>query len=163
MIDPLKLPDHIRPGSKFEIGSFTFEKEDVLRFANAWDPQPFHTDEEAAKNSLLGGLCASGWHTVSVWMKLQRAHLARQTEKLKRDGKEIPEFGPSPGMRNVKWIRPVYVGDCITYANEIIDIRASGSRPPWHIMRSKVQARNQHGKDVMTFNSSVFLRINQTQ
>ena len=163
MTDMPNLPDHIRPGSEFEIGSFVFEKDDILRFANAWDPQVFHTDESAAKESLLGGLCASGWHTVSVWMKLQRKALARQAEILSDQGKNAPEFGPSPGMKHVKWMHPVYVGDRITYKNEILDIRASGSKPGWHIMSSRVYAANQNGKTVMTFDSAVFLKLEKAQ
>ncbi len=163
MINHENLPNHICPGNRIEVGDFVFEKEDVLRFARAWDPQPFHTDEDAAKNSLLGGLCASGWHTVSVWMKLQRASIARHNEQLKSEGKAFPEFGPSPGMKHIKWLKPVYVGDRISYVNEIVDCRASGSKPGWYIMQSKVKATNQHGKDAMTFESAVFLRLISSQ
>lgn len=154
-----QLPDYISPGSKIEIGSHLFTKEDIIRFASAWDPQLFHTDEKAAKKSLLGGLCASGWHTASVWMKLQRDSIARQAERLKALGETPPEFGPSPGMKHLKWIRPVYVGDVITYTNEILELRESGSMPGWHIMKSKVFAENQDGHPVMTFESAVFLRL----
>jgi len=163
MINIENLPDHIRPGSRFEIGEFLFTREDILKFANAWDPQLFHTNEEAAKNSLLGGLCASGWHTASVWMKLQRASISQHAARMKDQGLHPPEFGPSPGMKHIRWHRPVFVGDRISYANEIEDIRESSSKPGWFIMTSKAFATNQHGEAVMTFDNAVFLRLNTTQ
>lgn len=161
MNDFSDIPFHIRPGEPFEIGSYTFEKTDVVTFATAWDPQPFHTDEEAAKSSLLGGLCASGWHTVSIWMKLQRAHLERRLEELSKQGVKGPEFGPSPGIKRLKWIRPVMVGDTITYINQVLGLRASNSKPGWHIMNSMISAVNQNKEPVMSFESSVFLRLGE--
>lgn len=155
------LPEYIKPGASFEIGSYTFERDEILRFANAWDPQEFHTDEEKAKSSLLGGLCASGWHTVSVWMKLQRKAIAAKAEALAKAGKPVPEFGPSPGMKHLKWIKPVYMGDTVTYTNSIHTLRESSSRPGWSIMQSSVEAKNQNNETVMTFQSAVFIKPTQ--
>ena len=153
------LPEYIRPGISFEIGSFEFSAKNIIEFASLWDPQDFHTDAEKAKNSLLGGLCASGWHTASVWMKLQRKSLAKQKEILESKGEAAPEFGPSPGMKRLKWIKPVYAGDTISYKNKIHSVRISNSKPGWHIMESSVEAVNQHNEPVMTFSSAVFLKI----
>ncbi len=152
------LPEYIRPGAEFDIGTYTFTKDEIIRFASAWDPQPFHVDREEAKSSLLGGLCASGWHTVSVWMKLQRKAIAAKANALADTGQPVPEFGPSPGMQNIKWIKPVFVDDTITYTNSIHGLRESGSRPGWSIMQSSVSAKNQRGDTVMTFNSAVFIK-----
>lgn len=154
-----QFPEHIRPGSTFEIGSFQFLPEDIIRFAKAWDPQIFHTDAEKAEKSLLGGLCASGWHTASIWMRLQRDSVAERNAELIENGLPYPEFGPSPGMKNLKWLRPVYAGDTITYRNVIVDLRNSGSKPGWHIMSNHVEATNQNGELAMSFDSAVFLRI----
>ena len=153
------LPEYIRPGSSIEIGSFEFSAEDIIKFASQWDPQVFHTDAEKAKNSLLGGLCASGWHTASVWMKLQRKSLAKQKAILESNGEIAPEFGPSPGMKHLKWMKPVYAGDTISYKNKIHSVRISNSKAGWHIMESSVEALNQHNEPVMTFSSAVFLKI----
>jgi acyl dehydratase len=153
------LPKHIRPGSSFGIGSHTFLSDDIIRFAKSWDPQPFHTNAEKAKESLLGGLCASGWHTVSIWMKLQRVAIADRHAEIIKAGEQPPEFGPSPGMRNIKWLVPVFAGDTITYSNNIESIRESGSKPGWSIMSNHVCAKNQHGKTVMTFSSAVFIKL----
>ncbi|MDJ0614194.1 MAG: MaoC family dehydratase [Rhizobiaceae bacterium] len=154
-----EIPDHIRPGNRIEIGDFLFTGENILRFAKEWDPQIFHTDSIKAKDSLFGGLCASGWHTISVWMKLQRAASKIQAGKLRSEGKPVPEFGPSPGMKHIKWIKPVFAGDRISYANEITGLRKSGSMPDWWVMTSKVQALNQNGEPVMTFDNAVFLKL----
>ena len=153
------LAEHFPPRGSFEIGSFQFAAEDIIAFASAWDPQDFHVDAEKARNSLLGGLCASGWHTVSIWMKLQRKSLAKQTATLVKSGKTPPEFGPSPGMKHLKWIKPVYAGDTITYTNTVSSIRQSKSKPGWHIMQTSVEAVNQHFEPVMSFESAVFLRL----
>lgn len=153
-----KLPEFIRPGSSFEIGDYTFSANEIIRFAKAWDPQEFHTDEEKAKSSLLGGLCASGWHTVSIWMKLQRKAIAEKTKILQEAKMPVPEFGPSPGMKHIKWIKPVHADDTITYTNSIHSLRESKSRSGWSIMQSSVEAKNQHSATVMTFESAVFIK-----
>lgn len=158
MTDATVLPPFLRPGESFDIGEYQFTREEVIRFAKSWDPQVFHVDEELAKESLLGGLCASGWHTVSVWMKLQRRATAARSAELAAKGKPIPEFGPSPGMKHLRWIKPVYVDDTITYTNTIHDMRKSGSQPDWYIMRSSVSAKNQNDVVVMTFESAVFIK-----
>lgn len=159
MSAPENLPDHLTPGNRIEIGQYKFEAEDIITFANAWDPQVFHTDEQKAKQSLLGGLCASGWHTLSIWMKLQRKAAANMAKQIENSGLKPPEFGPSPGIRHLKWLKPVYSGDTIAYANEILSLRASNSKPGWHIMQSIIHATNQNGKPVMRFDSTVFIRF----
>lgn len=159
MTDYSHLPENVRPGSRFVIGSYTFREDEILRFARAWDPQPFHTDKEAAKGSILGGLCASGWHTVSVWMKLQRKYTAETFEAFSKSGNPLPEFGPSPGMSHVKWMKPVMVNDTITYENEIVAMRHSNSKPGWSLMSSRVHATNHNGEKVMQFDSAVFIRV----
>ena len=155
----VEIPDFIRKGSEYEIGSYTFTAEKIIEFATAFDPQHFHMDHEAAGKSMFGGLCASGWHTTSVWMKLQRKATATHVTRLKKEGKAWPDFGPSPGMENLKWLKPVYANDTITYTNKIMGIRRSDSKPDWWIMSNFSRGENQHGDRVMQFDSSVFLKI----
>lgn len=153
------IPDFLRTGAVTCIGSHTFEAEEIIRFAKKYDPQPFHVDPELAKASLFGGLCASGWHTVSVWMKLQRRSVAQNTERLRNMGASYPEFGPSPGMKRLRWLRPVFAGESITYSNRILEIRPSGSKPGWWLMTNEAWAENPDHIEVMRFESAVFLRI----
>lgn len=155
------LPDFLQPGFEAEIGSHTFTAEEIIRFAKAYDPQPFHVDAEAAKSSLFGGLCASGWHTASVWMRKQRDFAARrETELLKANpNATMPEFGPSPGFSNLKWVLPVYAGQTVTYSNRNIGIRKSGSKPGWWLLSVEHQGHNEAGKRVITFESVVFLKF----
>ena len=154
-----KLPEHIRPGSRYSIGSHTFEADKIIEFATKWDPQPFHTDAEKAKNSLFGGLCASGWHTASIWMKLQRKATELRAKEAQSRGETLPEIGPSPGMRKLRWLKPVFAGDTVKYFNEIKSLRASSSKPEWYIMSSTIEAFNQNEELVMSFDSTVFLKL----
>ena len=135
-IDP-QLPSFMVPGAIAEIGSHTFEAEETIRFASAFDPQPFHLEEDAARASVFGRLSASGWHTVSIWMRKQRDHHAKSMAERAAKGLPMPEFGPSPGFTNLKWLKPVFTGDTITYFNETISCRASQSKPGWYVLTAR--------------------------
>lgn len=156
--NPNNLPHSMIPGWKGEIGSHTFTSEEIITFAKAYDPQPFHMDPEAAKNSLFGGLCASGWHTASIWMRKQRDYVKATMSERAAQGLPIPEFGPSPGFTNLKWIRPVFAGDTVTYANEILSCRPSQSKPGWYVMTARQSGKNQHDQPVISFESMVLLK-----
>ena len=106
-------------GQRREVGSFTFTAEDIKRFATQFDPQRFHLDEEAGRNSLFGGLAASGWHVGSVCMKLLVADGQRQAKEAAARGETVAVWGPSPGFRELRWIKPVLAGDTIAFASEI--------------------------------------------
>ncbi len=151
-------PELFRPGKKLQLGSHTFAADEIIRFASKFDPQPFHVDAEAARKSVFGALCASGWHTLSVWMKLLRGQTDRiLKENPSRSGGYNFRFGPSPGFDNLKWHKPVFAGDTISYQNEVISIRPSASRPPWHIMQVATSGTNQHGDMVISFESTVLI------
>jgi acyl dehydratase len=137
-------------GDRRELGRYTFSAADIKQFASRYDPQPFHTDEEAAARSHFGGLVASGWHTASIFMKLQARVIAERRQDLARTG-------PSPGFRNLRWPKPVFAGDTLTYSSEVINKRELASRPQWGIIFSRVTALNQHGDVVFEFEASVFL------
>jgi len=154
-----ELPDYMQPGWKAEIGRHTFSPEEIITFARAYDSQIFHIDAEAAKSSVLGGLCASGWHTASVWMRKQRDYMAQKHADMLAEDLPVAEFGPSPGFQNLRWTRPVYAGDTITFFNETLDCRASNSKPGWYILSTRSSGENQNGDLVIDFNSSVFLKF----
>ena len=150
--------DDIVIGEPVEIGTHFFTAEEIVRFARAFDPQPFHLDAEAAKASLFGGLCASGWHTTAVFMKLNVAFMAATAARRAAEGLDEPQWGPSPGVRNIKWLRPVYAGDRITYRTTATAKRLSQRRHGWAVIDSHVDAETQDGKAALGFDASVFLR-----
>src|SRR5262245_44632562 len=94
-------------GMQREFGSFTFTAEDIKRFAAQFDPQRFHLDEEEGRNSLFGGLAASGWHVAAVCMKLLVADGQRLAREAVARGEKVAVGGPSPGFRELRWIKPV--------------------------------------------------------
>jgi acyl dehydratase len=142
-------------GTKASLGKQTFTRDAIIEFARQYDPQPFHVDEEAANNSLFGRLAASGWHTASAWMK----HLVEGRKKFAgeraRDGEPIPQPGPSPGFTNLRWHRPVYADDTISFATELADKRVT-SRPGWGLIFSRNTGTNQDGVLVYEFTGSAF-------
>jgi acyl dehydratase len=153
----MKFFEDIVVGERHELGSHTFTADDIKRFASAFDPQPFHLDEAAAEKSHFGGLIASGWHTVSVWMKLNIRELQRQNDERVAAGERVARMGPSPGFDELKWLRPVYAGDTIAYSFEVTSKKESRSRPEWGMVNFKNAGVNQKGEAVLTFNGHVFV------
>jgi acyl dehydratase len=153
----MKFFEDIALGERAELGVHTFTADDIKRFARKYDPQPFHLDGEAAARSHFGALCASGWHTASVWMRLMVDHQRREDEARRGRGEAVASLGPSPGFRELKWLKPVYAGDTVTYATEIVDKRASNSRPGWGLMSIRNTGVNQKGEPVISFISVAFI------
>ena len=149
--------EDIRIGERHETGRHTFSADEIKRFARLYDPQPFHVDEEAAARSHFGALCASGWHTAAVCMRFLVERRDRVIAELQARGEPVAVWGPSPGFRELKWLKPVYVGDTITYTTEIIDTRASKSRPQWGLMTIRNTGVNQKGEPVISFVSVAFV------
>ncbi len=144
-------------GERVELGKHTFTAQDIKAFAESYDPQLFHLDQEAAARSHFGALCASGWHTAAVWMKLFVAYKHRLADEMRARGEPVARHGPSPGFRELKWLKPVYAGDVISFATEPIDKRESKSRPEWGLMFSRNTGTNQAGDLVFSFISSAFI------
>jgi acyl dehydratase len=86
----MRMTDLYAFGARTEIGTYTFDEENIVRFARRFDPQPFHIDPEAARRSLFGGLCASGWHTCAVWMRSFVDYWSTETARLKSKGLPRP-------------------------------------------------------------------------
>lgn len=126
-------------GSMRDCGSTRVSREAVLDFARQFDPQPFHVDDEAARNSLFGGLAASGWHTCSMAMRLMcDAYLLRSTS-----------LG-SPGLDELRWLKPVHPGDDLTLRMTVLDTRPMRSKPEVGLVQSHWELFNQHGDCVLS-------------
>jgi acyl dehydratase len=144
-------------GRRREIGSFTFTAENIKKFAAQFDPQRFHLDEEEGRKSLFGGLAASGWHVGSVCMKLLVANGQRQMQEAASRGEKIAVWGPSPGFRDLRWLKPVLAGDTITYATEVASKRASEKRPEWGIVEARNTGTNQRGELAFSLLATAFV------
>lgn len=153
----MKYFDDIAIGETFALGAYTFRADDIKAFARRFDPQRFHVDEAEAKRSHFGALCASGWHTASVWMRLMVDYRKRADEAARARGEKIAAIGPAPGFRNLKWLKPVYADDTITYSAEVIEARPSNSRPGWGLLSLRGIGVNQSGETVLSFESTTFL------
>jgi len=131
--------DDLKVGMRFKSEATTVSKDDILRFAAEFDPQPFHLDEVAAEKTIFNGLAASGWHTAAVAMRL--AVMARP-------------FGPHPllgaGVDELRWMKPVRPGDTLHLEGEIVELTPSRTKPQG-IVRVKWTAYNQNGEAVYTF------------
>jgi len=149
--------EDIEIGQRREVGSFTFTAELIREFAAQFDPQPFHLDEEAGRKSLFGGLAASGWHVGSVCMKLLIADRQRLMAEATARGEQIAVWGPSPGFRDLRWIKPVLAGDTISYASVVEAKRSSGSRPEWGILQARSTGTNQRGELVYSLLATAFV------
>ena len=126
-----------------------------MAFARSYDPQAFHLDPEAARHTHFGALCASGWHTAAAWMKRLHITRARDIAYTERSG-PVPQLGPSPGFRNLRWLLPVYAGDTIRYACTLTDKRTTASRPGWGLATHRNTGVNQRGETVFAFTGTVF-------
>lgn len=147
--------DELVIGESYELGSLVFTADEIVAFARSFDPQPFHMDEEAARTSSFGSLCASGWHTAAGWMAAMVGHRRRQEAMLAPA--VAPRLGPSPGFKNLRWLKPVYAGDRITYHSAVADKRPSFSRPDWGLFFHHNTGVNQKGETVFSFDGCVFI------
>lgn len=153
----MKFFEDLVVGERHELGVCTFTAEAIKSFAARFDPQSFHMDEAAAARSHFGALCASGWQTASVWMRLMVEYQRRDDEARSRLGQPVARLGPSPGFRELKWVKPVYVADTISYAMEVKEKRLSDSRPQWGLVTFLNTGCNQHGELVISFISVAFV------
>ena len=153
----MRFFEDIKVGQRREIGSFIFTAELIKKFAAQFDPQRFHLDEEEGRNSLFGGLAASGWHVGSVCMKLLVADGQRQSREAAARGEPVAVWGPSPGFRELRWIKPVLAGDTISYASEVESLRTSEKRPEWGIVQARNIGTNQRGEPVFSFLATAFV------
>lgn len=140
--------EDLEVGSETVFGSVEVSREEVIAFARQYDPQLFHLSDEAAAKTHFGRIAASGWHTCAMTMGV----IARHVVKTEQAG-----LG-SPGVDELRWLRPVYPGDTLTVSGKIIDRTPSRSKPEIGSVRTATRVTNQDGMDVMTFTSIVLMR-----
>jgi acyl dehydratase len=137
-IDQRFFEDYI-PGAVYEFGSISVEEAEIISFAKRFDPQPFHTDPEAAAISMYGGLIASGWHSASLMMRLFVDYYLSHVASL-----------GSPGVDELRWLHPVRPGDTLSIRVTVTETRRSRSKPDRGVLHSFCEALNQHRQVVMT-------------
>jgi acyl dehydratase len=153
----MRFYDDIRVGDHVELGSHQFTAEEIKLFARQFDPQLFHVDEDEGARSHFGALVASGWHTASMWMRKLVDYRRREAEAMRTRGERVPQVGPSPGFRDLRWYKPVFAGDTVSYAVEVIAMRVSQSRPDRGIVNMLGSGLNQQGVRVISFESATFV------
>jgi acyl dehydratase len=153
----VKYFEDIQVGDTFAVGRHTFIAGDIKAFAARFDPQLFHLDEQAGAASQFGALCASGWHTAVVWMRLTVDFRRRLAEVAYARGESVPSIGPALGLRDLKWLKPVYAGDTIDYLSEVVELRVSGTRPGFGLMTLRSTGINQNGEPVISFLDTTFV------
>ena len=139
--------EDLEAGSVRELGTTSVTAEEIKAFATQFDPQPFHLDEEAGRQSLFGGLCASGWHTCAVVMRLTVDNMLKHSSSL-----------GSPGLDSLKWLKPVYPGDVLSLRHTILESRALRKRPDTGLVRSRWDVSNQKGEPVLQMEGYGFFR-----
>ena len=153
----MKYLEDIALGETYALGRYTFCADDIKAFAGRFDPQLFHLDETAAEASHFGALCASGWHTAAVWMRLMVEYRRRVVEQAHARGEPVASMGPALGFRELRWLKPVYAGDTVNYASEVVEARASNSRPGFGLLTIRSTGVNQNGEAVISFLSTTFV------
>ena len=141
------------PGSSASFGRYEVTREEVIEFATKYDPQPFHLSDEAAAQTHFGRISASGWHTCAMIMRM----LVDNMTARKQAG-----LG-SPGLDELRWLRPVYPGDVLRLQTELIDKTPSRSRPEMGSFRSAVRVFNQDDVLVATMKSIGLIRVRNPQ
>ena len=153
----MRFFEDITIGLRREIGSYTFTAEAIKTFAAKFDPQRFHLDEEEGRKSRFGGLAASGWHVGSACMSLLVADGQRLAREAAARGEKVAVWGPSPGFRDLRWIKPVLAGDTVSFVSEVVDKRVSSSRPGWGILQGRTTGTNQRGEEVYSITATAFV------
>lgn len=126
-------------GQVFPLGSYEMAEAEILEFARRYDPQPFHVDPEAARSSIFGGLIASGWHTCAVYMRLYVDALLSHSASL-----------GSPGLEELRWLRPVRPGDVLTGEFHVTDVTPSSKHADRGTVHFRAEIHNQGGVLVST-------------
>ncbi len=148
--------EDISVGDRADLGSHTFTAEEIKAFAQKFDPQRFHLDEAAAAETHFGRLCASGWHTAAMFMRHLVDYERREADKLRARGETPARDGPSPGIRDLRWTKPVYAGDTITFVREVKQLRDTTRQPGWGLAVAYNTGTNQHGELVFSFIGAKF-------
>ena len=139
--EPIYFED-IKIGESHEFGSYEVTADEIVEFATRYDPQPFHLSEEAGKAMIFGGLCASGWHTCAMVMRMT-------VDEMQSRG-ATAGLG-SPGIDELRWLKPVFPGDILRVKRTTLDKRESRSRPDIGSVFMETEVYNQKDEVVMRF------------
>lgn len=153
----MRIEERLGIGTTIQLGTHTFRAEEIKDFAVKFDPQRFHMSEEEAKNSVFGALCASGWHTAAMWARHNALKNAELIEAARRRSASF-EIGPALGLKNLKWLKPVFVGDTVAFTRTPRSQRALASRPGWHAVNSLCEAVKADGDAAMRFEVDVLIK-----
>ena len=148
MSDSLLYYEDIEIGSRQSFGAYEVTRDEVLQFARNYDPQAFHLDDDAAAQTHFGRISASGWHTCAMTMRMMVDNMANNRQA---------GLG-SPGVDQLRWIKPVYPGDTLRVETEILEKRRSASRPEMGIFKSRGTTFNQHDEPVLSMVSNGLIR-----
>ena len=140
--------EDLEVGKTYAVGSHTFTRDEIVQFASQFDPQPFHLDEAAGAASMFGGLAASGWHTCSVMMGMLVRNVLNGSTSM-----------GSPGIDDIRWYKPVLVGDTITMTNTVLSKRVSASKPDRGIVETQWDGVNQRGEIAVTVRSKAMFGL----
>lgn len=135
---PDRYFEDYRVGEQVEFGSYRMTEEQIIAFARDFDPQPFHVDKDAARQSVYGGLVASGWHTASAMMRMMVDHFISPKTSM-----------GSPGMDEIRWLKPVRPGDTLRVRVTVLSAKRSTNKPDRGVIDQRVEVINQHGDVVM--------------
>ncbi|QWC55676.1 acyl dehydratase [Erythrobacter sp. 3-20A1M] len=141
--------EDIDVGSRESFGSYKVTRDEVIDFASRYDPQPFHLDEEAAAQTYFGRLSASGWHTCAMTMRMMVDNM----------GEDATASLGSPGIDELRWLRPVYPGDTLRCESEVLEKRRSRSRPEMGLFKSRLKTFNQHDEAVLEMVSNGLIKV----
>ena len=144
---PTRWFEDMQPGEVREFGDYSMAEAEIVEFARKYDPQPFHTDPDAAKSSIFGGLIASGWHTASVAMRMMADHALSPESSM-----------GSPGIDALRWLKPVRPGDRLRVRMTIEEAIASRSKPDRGIVKSLTEVLNQDGEVVLSMRGMTMIR-----
>jgi len=143
--------DDLKVGQIYRLGSQKFTEKEITAFAERYDPQPFHIDHEAAASSIYGGVIASGWQTVCVFMRLFVDGLLSQSAAM-----------GSPGLDDLRWLKPVRPGDELEGSVEVLEVRPSRSKPDRGIARLRCVMTEIDGEEVLAFVAKVLFKKRET-
>ncbi len=135
----MKYLEDFAVGQVMDFPPRTVSEDEIIAFARDYDPQPFHLDKEAAKQSLFGGLCASGWHTAGLMMRMLVDNMIGKYASM-----------GSPGIDQLRWVKPVFPGDTLHLRGEVLEVKFSQSKPDRGIITTRYEMKNQNGETVLS-------------
>ncbi|MGI9499854.1 MAG: MaoC family dehydratase [Geminicoccaceae bacterium] len=143
--------DDLEAGQIYQLGSQSLSEEDIIAFAKLYDPQPFHIDPKAAADTIYGGVIASGWQTACLFTRLFVDGLLSRSAAM-----------GSPGLDELRWLKPVRPGDRLDARAEVLETRPSRSKPDRGLVKLRCVVADKSGDDVLTFVANVLFQMRET-